>query len=248
MTLALAVFNRAGAVLAADGLATYGYTVGSQQLPANKLAVIGDRCAAAQVGNPAMTVGLIEALQASALGSASTLTGTAGQWLEVARGAISTWTKGYMQNTIWMTNLPLEQQFPAASILLAGVAADRSFAYSINWTGIHLEPDSPHFRADGAGATTARIYLDAYSYFRIEDHPVLTLESLAARVMEKVAGNNMEIGGELSLIAVHRETSPEHPRPVEVLSTKDPKIRSAIDHWEIAEQEIPATLLGDAAG
>ena len=211
MTLVLAIFNEAGAVLAADGVGTYGQMVGAQQVPWEKLSVLGDRCACGQVGDLTKTQRLVDALEASPLGSEPTLSRPAEEWLNIARKTVGAWSNEYLQRVVWNAQLPLQQQFQEASLVLTGTAQDRSFAYTVSWLGTYEDPEADHYTAAGSGAVSARIYLDAYSYFDVVGHPVLTLQALAARVLRKVSENNIEIGGELSMVTIHRDVSDEHP-------------------------------------
>lgn len=242
MTLALAVFNDAGVVLAADGLGSYGVVVGAQQLPYKKLHVIGDRCACAEVGDLTKGRALAEALKTTALATDPTVSKTAQEWLDVARTTITAWSTAFLQKAVWLQGMHLNQQFREAQILLAGIASDGAFAYGITWLGDYRQPDAPHYLAMGSGDVAARTYLDAYSYFDVTRHPVLTLEALAARVMDRVAHNNMEIGGEISLIAIHKDTSEEHPATIEELSTQDSRVVAAIQHWQLAEDVVDDAL------
>jgi 20S proteasome alpha/beta subunit len=243
LTLALAVFNNNGVILTADGLGSYGVMVGAQQVPYEKLHILGDRCACAEVGDLTKGRAIAEALKSSPLASESTLSKTGEQWLEVARATIKVWSSAFLANAVWVQGMHLNQQFAETRILLAGVASDGAFAYGINWLGEYVQPAAPHYLALGSGDVAARTYLDAYSYFAVADHPVLTLEALAARVMDKVAHNNMEVGGEISLIAIHRETSAEHPAAIEELSTRDARVVAALQHWQLAEDDVDRTLL-----
>ncbi len=244
MTLLLAVFNQSGAVLASDGVGTIVSGTNAQQIPYQKVSVIGDRCACGQAGQDlTLTAGMVAALRASQLATESTLSRRADEWLTIARSAVSRWFTQYVQNTVWNAQLPLQNQFPDVRVLLVGVAADRAFAYSLTPFGTHSEPENPNYTAVGSGATSARIYLDAYSYFPISNHPVLSCVALAARVMEKVSLINMEIGGKISLLAMHRQTSLAHPNTNEEIDIEDPRVRGAIDHWEVAEDSIQQSLL-----
>jgi hypothetical protein len=169
---------------------------------------------------------------------------TKDEWLAIARSAIHAWTQSFLAAATFVGNLHLNQQFGETLLLIAGYASDGPFAYGIGWLGDYSQPDGNHFHAIGSGAVSARIYLDAYSYFDVSAHPVLTLEALAARVMDKVARNNMEIGGEISLIAIHTEPSEEHPETIERLNAADPRVQAAIAHWQLAEDAVDKSLLG----
>ncbi len=241
MTLVLAVGNEAGVVLAADGVGSYGPGIGSQQIPHKKLHAIGDRIACGEVGDLSITTRLVEALRASQLAKVPTGSLTADECLEMARKAIAQWTGEYLKSVVINTALPLDGG--RALLLLAGVAQDRGFAYGITWLGEHSEPDTRHYLARGSGAQSARIYLDAYEYFVLSGRPVLSLQALAARVMERVARNNMEIGGDISLMAIHRDASDEHPVPLVEMSPTNSAIRGAIEHWELLESTIGEMLL-----
>jgi 20S proteasome alpha/beta subunit len=242
VTLALAVWNDAGVVLAADGLVSYGQSAGAQQLPMQKLTPLGDRSACAQVGNPIIAAGLATELAASPLGTDPTASRTAAEWLQEARAAAKQWTADYLSDAVFLEKVPLSEQFEAGALLVAGVASDQSFGYVITWLGDHYNPDAPNYTASGSGATAARIYLDAYSYFAIDDQPVLSLEALAARAMQGVARNNMEVGGQISLISIRRETSIEHPLPLTERSADAETVRVALNHWELLEREVAETL------
>jgi hypothetical protein len=59
----LAVFSQSGLVLAADGLSSYGFAAGAQQAPYDKLHILGDRCACAEIGDLTKGRALAEALE-----------------------------------------------------------------------------------------------------------------------------------------------------------------------------------------
>jgi len=242
LTLVLAIRNDSGVVLAADGLGTYGQTIGSQQLPARKLAVIGDRCAVGQVGHPTVTGAMLGALQQSELASQPTMSKPSDEWLEIARASVANWRNQYLANAGINWNIPLQSQLPDALLVVAGIASDSTFSFSIHVNGFHFVADTPNYLAQGSGAVFARNYLDAYSYFDLARHPVLTLKALAARVMSRVSATQVEIGGEISLIAIHREQSAENPTPCQELTLDDPATQAAIQHWELAEADLEASL------
>ena len=178
----------------------------------------------------------MDALEASPLGSEPTLSRPAEEWLNIARKTVGAWSNEYLQRVVWNAQLPLQQQFQEASLVLTGTAQDRSFAYTVSWLGTYEDPEADHYTAAGSGAVSARIYLDAYSYFDVVGHPVLTLQALAARVLRKVSENNIEIGGELSMVTIHRDVSDEHPSANERMPTSDPRVQTAVGHWELMEE------------
>jgi len=243
LTLVLAVWNEAGVALAADGLLTYGSGApGSQQLPGEKLARLGDRCAVGLVNEVNKARGMIEALQGSALASEPTTGRTKAEWLALIREVIASWTRGFLTDAVFVEGVSLDSQFETSILVIAGIASDGAFAWAVDWRCNYAGPDAPHYLAQGSGATSARIYLDAYSYFDVAEHPVVTLQALAARVVTKVSGNNIEIGGEMSLVLIHRDTSAEHPDPMEFLSLSDLRVTESVTMWELLEEEMDHQL------
>ena len=219
---------------------------GSQQIPWQKLSKVGDRIACGESGDLSITSRMVDALRSSRLASEPTISLAADECLRIAREAVANWTTTYLQHVVVNRQLPLDEH--RATLLIAGVAGDRNFAYSVNWLGYHGEPDSTHYKAIGSGAQSARIYLDAYEYFVLPGRPVLSLEALAARVMERVAQNNVDVGGDLSLVAIHRETDDEHPDVLEETTPDDPAVRGAISHWELLESAADDLLFPLAIG
>ena len=163
-------------------------------------------------------------------------------WCASARKAVAEQARQYLGAVTWTAQIPVEQSFAYAALIVAGLAADASFSFNLSWTGQYSLPDAGHYTAAGSGAVTARIYLDAYSYFEALSHPVLPLQALAARVAEKVAKNNVEIGGVISMVALHRDLSDEHPDRCEEFDSTDPKIRAAIEHWELLEGGVAESI------
>ena len=243
MTLVLAIGNNAGAVIAADGVTSFGATAGAQQLPTGKLWTVGDRCVAGEFGNATVSKGMLQALLSSELAAEPTLSRSSADWLLIARQTVAESSRQYLANVVWNSQLPLQSQFVDTGLVIAGTAGDGTFAWSILWTGEHSAAEQTHYLARGSGAQTARIYLDAFSYFDTSRHPVRGLQALAARVMDRVSRNNIEIGGEISIVTVHRDVSREHPQPIEAAQLADPAIQGALQHWQLAEDAKNTALL-----
>lgn len=242
MTLVLAIGNNAGAVIAADGVTSFGAVAGAQQLPTQKLWSIGDRCIAAEFGDATVSKRMLRALLDSELATEPTLSRSHADWLLLARQTIAESSRQYLANVVWNSALPLESQFASTGLVIAGTANNGTFAWSISWTGEHSEAEHTNYLARGSGAQSARIYLDAFSYLDTAQQPVRGLQALAARVMDRVSQNNIEIGGEITIVSVHRTVSPEHPKPIEVAQLTDPTIQGALQHWQLAEDAINTTL------
>lgn len=243
MTIVLALFNDSGVTLAADGLASFGMGgFGSQQLPTKKLTPIGSLFGCGMVGASNLANEAAQALVNSALARMSTPNLTAEECLTEARRAVSARCLAYLQNVVLPQGVPFAQSLGSGGVVFGGVGSDYSFATYIEWTGTAVLPDAPHYLAAGSGAATARNYLDAYSFVDVSVHPMLTLQALAVRVLERVAKMTMEIGGDISVLSLHRRPVAGQPS-IESVDAGDAGVRAAIEHWELLEENIHETIV-----
>jgi 20S proteasome alpha/beta subunit len=142
---------------------------------------------------------------------------------------VAEWDRDYLQNVVFNPNLPIGGIYDAL-VLVADVESDGPFAFSVQWWGSHGDPDTLYFTALGSGAQTTRTYLDAYEYYVQGDRTVEMLEALAARVMTRVAKNNIEIGGDISLISIDRDP-PQGVAALREFGDADPQVRATIEVW-----------------
>jgi 20S proteasome alpha/beta subunit len=224
-------------VIGADGLGT----VGSVQVPNQKVFQIGTVYGCGVSGANNLDVLGVSALQASPLAQANAGTYTQDQATTIARDTLRAMTTAYLQHIAFVNTQAIDSQIGSAQFAFGGLCSDGPLLVSLDNRGNFGPPLRPNYTTIGSAFEAALLLMQAYSAYDFATHPLDTSVLLTKRVLEQVAAAIPNIGGTISIIAISVQAGANglHSTFVDLNSAR---IQDGLATWQVLETEMFADL------